>query len=208
MKNLFLALFVFSIVVLVVSIIFVTQLSLYAAAGSLHLAMFSFAMFFIWKKNISETLKSLGVPGDLRKNLKYTLIGLFGIFATLLIVGIAASLLGINDQEKILDKVLDLPLIILVFAFLLAPITEELFFRGMMVQKILERSNPIIAIILSSVVFSLVHFSYESLVEILGVFFIGLILGSIYVKAKSLTPCILIHMIYNLLAIIVMRFLL
>jgi len=208
MKLFFLVLFFISVSVFISSMLIVSPYSIYLSAGSIQLGIFSLAMFFIWEKNLSTTLKSIGFPGNLKKNMMYSAIGLFAIFATLFVVNYLSLYFGFNDQEKVLEKVADLPTAILVVAVLVAPIGEELFFRAFLLTRIANWIAPWAGILISSLIFGLVHFSYGSIMELVGVTLIGIILAIIYLRAKSITPCLAIHMIYNLLAVIVMRFLL
>jgi membrane protease YdiL (CAAX protease family) len=165
-------------------------------SGSIHLGLISVALFFLWDKDLWTTLKGIGFPGDIVKSVIFTIIGLISIVALLLILGIAAIYLGFNDQQKIMDKISGLPWYILVFAVLMAPISEELFFRAFLV--------PRFGVIAPAALFGLSHLAYGSVVEVVGVLAVGLILGYIYKATKSITPCLAAHMIYNLFSISVM----
>ncbi|MFH1520394.1 MAG: type II CAAX endopeptidase family protein [Candidatus Micrarchaeota archaeon] len=223
MKQFFLFLVIFSII-LFLSIIFCNSLHLgicdfleqyYTILGSLaiQLGLFSLGMFFLWKKNLKTTFAEIGFPGNPIKTILFTIAGLILLFGILLLLGIIATLAGFNDQQKVADKVVGLPVIVLLFAVFAAPIAEELFFRAFLVKafdnfflKLIKIPNT--GVIFSSIFFGIAHFAYGSVVEIIGVLAIGLILASIFKISKSITPCILIHMIYNGLSIIVMKFVL
>ncbi|MEW6722738.1 MAG: type II CAAX endopeptidase family protein [Candidatus Micrarchaeota archaeon] len=189
----------------------ITDLSLYLGSAAIHVTILSLAMFFLWKGDLKSTLASVGFPGTLKGAILYTAACLMAIFAMLFVLGAIAIAAGVNDQQKITDKIAGLPLIVLLFAAIGAPITEELFFRGFLVtaseRHLLSLPKPLpalAAIVLSSVVFGLVHLSYGSIVEVIGTFSVGLILGATFRLSKSVTPCILAHMAYNSLALIVM----
>jgi len=169
----------------------------YAASAAIHVGIFSIAMFFLWKKNLNETLSGIGFPGNIRNNILYTIVGLVLVFTTLIIFDVVASALGVDDAEKIVEKVSSLPWYVLLFAIFLAPISEELFFRAFLV--------PRIGMVLSSIAFGLVHVAYGSVVELVGAALIGFILAVILRISRSITPCFLIHIIYNLISITVMR---
>lgn len=196
-KLAFLFLLVLSVLSFVFFLLFLKETYLYE--GSIHLAIFSLAMYLLWKKDLRTTLGSLDFPGDIRKTALFTVAGLAAIFSLLIVLGLVSLAAGFNDQAKIVDKVSDLPLYLLLLAIVLAPITEELFFRAALV--------PRIGIVLSSLVFGVLHVAYGSVVEVVGVFLVGIILAAIYRMSKSVTPCIVIHFIYNLLSIMMMRFL-
>ena len=165
----------------------------YVGAGAIHLTLFSIALFFLWKKDLKTTLVAIGFPGKLKTTLIYSVIGLISVFAVLIILSLLAVYLGFNDQTKVSEKISGLPLVILAFAVFFAPISEELFFRAFL--------SPRVGIIFSSVIFGALHFSYGSIIEIVGVFVVGLLLGFIFEKSKSITPCIIVHLTYNLISI-------
>ena len=206
MKIIFLALFLLSGLIFLASFFVPAEFFIYLSAGGIHLGLFSLAMFFLWKKNLKTTIKSIGFPGKPIPTVIYSIGGLMAIFAAMLVLGIISIMFGFNDQELVANKIADLPLFILAFAVIAAPISEELFFRGFLLGTISRFTNPLIGIIGSSVAFGFVHFAYGSIVEILGTLVIGIILSVVMHKSKSITPCMLIHMSYNLLAVIVMRF--
>ncbi|HMN28216.1 MAG TPA: type II CAAX endopeptidase family protein [Caldilineaceae bacterium] len=92
----------------------------------------------------------------------------------------------------------DLLLLLLLIA-VIAPIAEELFFRGMVYPVMREHWRPTWAIILNAALFSLVHF-----IPILlpGLFLVGLILAWVRERSGSLIPGILLHMAQNGLVVL------
>jgi len=197
MKRLFLVLLAVSILSFAVFLLFLRESYLYDA--SIHLGMLSLAMYFLWQKDLRMTLKSMGFPGSLRDNLLYTVGGLLAIFALLFVLGMAAFFLGFNDQAKVAQKISGLPLYVLAMAVIFAPFSEELLFRAFLV--------PRIGVVFSSLVFGSLHLAYGSVMEVVGVALVGVVLALVFRLSKSITPCILIHLIYNLLSITAMRFL-
>ena len=75
-----------------------------------------------------------------------------------------------------------------------APILEELIFRGVVLKKFLQKYSPTKAIILSSVIFGIAHLNPWQFV---GAFAIGLFIGWIYWKTKSVWPGIFMHFANN-----------
>ncbi len=78
-----------------------------------------------------------------------------------------------------------------------APIIEELIFRGIILDGLLRRYSPVKSIILSSILFGIVHLNPWQFVSAL---IIGLFSGWIYYRTKKLSLSILIHLINNLVA--------
>lgn len=90
--------------------------------------------------------------------------------------------------------------IINIFIMALLPaIGEELFFRGAL-QKTLLRWNkkPWLSILLSSVVFALLHGTFF---KILPIFVLGLMLGTVYYLTRNIWYPIIIHFLNNALAV-------
>lgn len=205
MKNLFIFLFLLSLLLFVPLVVCLisknmcelatTEMYSYIASGSIHLALFSFAMFFLWKGTVRKTLEHLGFPGSLKNTIIYTLGGLATIFTVLFILGLVATLLGFADQQNVMDKIVSLMrstnglIFVVVGAVLIAPISEELFFRAFLL--------PRIGIVFSSLFFGVVHVGYGSIVEIVGAVLMGAVFALIFRSSKSITPCILLHMTYN-----------
>lgn len=88
-----------------------------------------------------------------------------------------------------------------VFAFIAivfaAPILEELIFRGIILDGLLKRYSTLSSIILSSVLFGIVHLNPWQFIAALT---IGIFSGWVYYKTKKLTLSIIIHSVNNLLA--------
>ncbi|HEC45125.1 MAG TPA: CPBP family intramembrane metalloprotease [Bacteroides sp.] len=81
------------------------------------------------------------------------------------------------------------------------PILEELLFRGVILDGFLKRYNPGKAIFWSAFLFGLFHLNPWQFVP--G-FIIGLLLGYIYLKTRSLTTVILVHMVNNTFSYLIM----
>ncbi len=84
-----------------------------------------------------------------------------------------------------------------------APILEELIFRGIILNGLLKRYSPVKSIILSSILFGLVHLNPW---QFIGALIIGVFSGWVYYKTKKLSLSILIHFANNLLAFVGMYF--
>lgn len=203
-RKIFLIVFILSVVSFFPLIYFLHDTYIYEAP--LHLAMFSFAMYFLWKKNLKTTLGSLGIPGDLKRNILYIILGFVLIFIVLPLLSAVLYYYGLNDQSVITEIVMELPVYILAMAIVIAPLSEELLFRALLITKIEKYTrSAILAIVIAAAVFSLFHVSYGSIVQFIGVFVVGLILGFIYRKSGSIIPPMVIHLIYNFFSIMLMR---
>ena len=84
-------------------------------------------------------------------------------------------------------------LLALLYTCVLAPVTEELLFRGFL-MKSLSAVSVRFGIVTSALLFGLMHGNFQQF--ILG-FVMGLFLGKIVARHNSLLPSILVHMAVN-----------
>ena len=83
---------------------------------------------------------------------------------------------------------------------ILAPLAEEIVFRGAILRTLLDmmsKKNHWVAIMISAAIFGAVHGNSAQFVNAL---LMGLILGWMYYRTKSLVPGILLHWVNNTLA--------
>lgn len=153
-------------------------------------------------------LNRLGTP-------KIILIGLAGgIVGYLLcstLVGIPVNkfftnVFGELDAQKAVQDILNLknPLLlsmIIVSACVLAPVIEELLYRGYLYGSIKRFSHPVFAAILSSALFTVIHMNLLALVPL---FVLSLILTWLYEFTKCLWVPILVHAFFNTFNILAM----
>src|SRR5690554_2343922 len=78
-----------------------------------------------------------------------------------------------------------------------APIIEELIFRGIILDGLLQRYSPVKSIFLSSILFGIVHLNPWQFVSAL---IIGIFSGWVYYRTRKLSLSILIHFVNNLVA--------
>ena len=77
---------------------------------------------------------------------------------------------------------------------ILVPIAEELLFRGIITEEIRKVAPDWLAILISGVIFALVH---GNLVQILYVLPFGFLLGASYIWSNSIWVPVLIHVVFN-----------
>lgn len=123
------------------------------------------------------------------------------VYATYLIPGIGMQ----DEMAKILSAIPPTPLNItlLIFAIaIMAPIVEEVLFRGFL-QNALAKYVPFwAAILLSSFLFAVVHLQPYA---ILGLMSLSLAFGYLYHRTGSLRTNIILHMANNAFALLVMH---
>lgn len=90
-------------------------------------------------------------------------------------------------------SVTDLVLLMILIA-VVAPLAEELFFRGMLYPLMRLRWSAVPAIVVNGLIFSLVHV-FPPLLP--GLFFVGMVLAWVRERSGSLIPCVLLHAMQN-----------
>ena len=83
---------------------------------------------------------------------------------------------------------------------IIAPIVEELTFRGLLYQWLRKHTGVWLAVLASGALFSVVHFIPQLF---LGLFLVGVILALVFEWSQSLWVTIALHMLQNSLGIIV-----
>jgi membrane protease YdiL (CAAX protease family) len=82
---------------------------------------------------------------------------------------------------------------------IIAPITEELLFRGIILRGLLSRHRPATAVVVTAILFTVLHLNPWQSVSAL---FLGIVLGWFYVRSGSVAICIFGHAIYNSMVVI------
>ena len=112
------------------------------------------------------------------------------------------NMLTINLQEENMIMNLSIWLLVL-FTVILGPIFEELVFRYVALKEGEEEYSNKKALIIVSITFGLMH---TGIIGIIYAFLIGLILGWLYQKEKSIMYSIVLHMSANLASLFVVDF--
>ena len=87
---------------------------------------------------------------------------------------------------------------------LMAPLAEELVFRGAILRSLLKwNSRPWVAIVISAVLFSAAHMNPAQMPH---TFLIGLLLGWMYWRTNSIVPGVAFHWVNNTVAYVLYNF--
>lgn len=89
------------------------------------------------------------------------------------------------------------PFVNFISVAILAPIVEEVFFRGLIYTRLKAGMNIIVAAILSAIMFGVMH---GEIIWILYAFVVGIMLVWVFETTNSLLPCIVIHIANNSLS--------
>jgi membrane protease YdiL (CAAX protease family) len=121
--------------------------------------------------------------------------------AVLVIIGI----LGIPEQNDVADQLgFDQNTFAAITAALLivvvAPICEEIWFRGFFFAGMRSRLPFLPAALISALIFGAVHLSDANLIAGLQLTILGLVLATVYERTDSLWSNIAVHMFNNAIA--------
>jgi uncharacterized protein len=110
-------------------------------------------------------------------------------------VGLLEHLIPLSGYEEAMFEELGSGTLgAIVLTCILAPVLEEMLFRGIILRSFLVQYSTRKAIIASAVLFGLAHMNIYQ-------FVVGLVLGTVtgwlYEKTRSLLPCIVLHGVYN-----------
>jgi uncharacterized protein len=160
-----------------------------------YVLVFVLAILYGWRRIKREN------PEEKLLRLKKTWVGVFAIsmvptFALLFMLDPIVNLIPMPDWlYRIFAQLLgEQSLSTFIMLCVAAPILEELIFRGIILQGFLKNYSPQKAIIWSSVLFGLVHLNpWQFIPAVL----LGIFIGWIYWKSRSILPCIFIHFVAN-----------
>jgi membrane protease YdiL (CAAX protease family) len=121
-----------------------------------------------------------------------------------LLISVLYDLLVTSDESitiEFTDTGLGLA-IITTLAIVIAPVAEEVFFRGFLFTGIGNRYGYGWGAVISALIFALAHFMQPG--AFVPIFIFGILLAWLYFKTGSIWACIFTHATYNSLALIFM----
>ena len=152
--------------------------------------------------DFSRILKLYSIKYINWKNLGFSII--FPVFtAAIVYYGISGlNVLLMEEDYNMMYDYMDYEnsfLWAFIFIAIVAPIFEELAFRGYLFNQLMNFASPRVTIIATALIFALVHFSF---ISVLWIFPFGLVLGYLRYKYRTLWLGMLVHFIHNLLVLL------
>lgn len=165
-------------------------------------------IFIYIRDNNKDRRNGTFVKYKLNNILKYLLIIPFGVF-NMLWTNYFVALLQLVMPKFMLESYTDTQQIIegggfliqLLTAGIVAPIVEELIFRGLVYRRTKKMTGTIAAAILSAALFGVFHGNW---VQAPYAFIIGIVAVFVYEKFKSIVAPIMLHMSANILSVLIM----
>ncbi len=171
-------------------------------AQSMLFSLVVFAYLVVRGKTLRQAMVELGLRRKaLNRNTLFLALLLFlAVLALEFGIGIFQMVTGIQVPTNVQQVFAGLPFYFIVFTIAVAPINEEILFRGFLV--------PRIGIILSALVFAGLHYiSYNSISEFVAALIFGLLAGYIRNRYRSLYPSIIAHIAINFVGLIALSIL-
>jgi hypothetical protein len=125
-------------------------------------------------------------------------IGLIIGFAMITVVVLPNAILGYYKYDFTLNQIFP-EIFKAILLFLLVAFAEEILFRGYPFQRLIDGTNPLIATLIFSLLFSIAHLQNPNVnsIALINVFLAGVWLSSAYVKTRSLWLPISLHFSWN-----------
>lgn len=102
--------------------------------------------------------------------------------------------------QKAFEELAALPVILVLSVAIIAPVFEEIIFRGIILNGMSRKLNSKVAIVMSALLFAIMHMN---LVQGINAFLLGILLGYIYIRTKSIYLSIFAHFINNTIGIMI-----
>ena len=111
------------------------------------------------------------------------------------LVGAVTEAFPLSDSQKALfDEMAGDDLAATLMACVIAPVVEEMFFRGIVLRSFLHQYGRVPSIVGSALLFGAAHLNiYQGCSAVM----IGSLSGWLYARVRSLVPCIALHASFN-----------
>lgn len=184
----------------------ITNISFTVLYGIQVILMMGVVWFFALHRRKAH-LKDLGLRYyNIGRTIWYSFLSLLAIFlVSFLYVFLMNTVFGMEAPSSKIEVLVEnrsiSSNILLVVVAVIAPFSEEIFFRGFIYSAFKKSWGVNAGLFLSSFLFAIVHLEIYSFIPLL---IIGWILAYLFEKTKSLMPAIFLHGVYNLILILIL----
>lgn len=123
------------------------------------------------------------------------------ISSHLILDPLTSNLPSPEGLRKAFSELIRMPMLLFIMSVVLAPLLEELLFRGIILDGYLKNYSPVNSILISAFLFALIH---GNIAQGIGAFLMGVVAGVLYWRTKSLLFCIALHFSNNFTGYLVM----
>ncbi|HEX7173160.1 MAG TPA: type II CAAX endopeptidase family protein [Candidatus Limnocylindria bacterium] len=166
---------------------------------STQLGLLLVSWLFVFRPNALAGLPSLPGrnPADaVRSGIGWGVVAWIGASLASYVVFFTFEALGLDPQPQAAEQALAVidPVMAVLAIVILAPIAEEIFFRGVIFNAFLREGGRRWAFLGSSALFAVIHLS---LVAAIPIFLLGLALAWVYDRTNNLLAPIAMHIVVN-----------
>jgi membrane protease YdiL (CAAX protease family) len=165
------------------------------------------AAIFLWKR---ISWRSIGFGKFQWNSMAWGCGGLIAVYPLIMLHNIVLFLLGVETQGKTITQIMQVmesPWAFVFSAVILAPLAEEIVFRGFFFAGFRQRYGWVPAVLISSAIFGASHLQ---LVAFIPTFLLGMVMAYAYHRSNSIWPGVIIHFWVNgsslLLTLLAIRF--
>ena len=160
---------------------------------------------FVFRPNALVGLPAFPGPDPsraIRLGLGWGVVAWLGASVASFVAFTVLDALGLDPQPQAAEQALAVidPWLAVIAVVVLAPIAEEVFFRGVVFNALLREGGRRWAFVGSSALFAVIHLS---LVAVLPIFLLGLALAWAYDRTRSLLAPIAMHMAVNGISVVI-----
>ena len=170
------------------------SMSIFYVATFEFLLLIPIAIIFLWRK---VSWKELGFRIFNRNALSLGCGLLVAVYVLVIINNLIMVALGVVTQADVISEILgeiDAPYLFAFVTAIVAPITEEIFFRGFLFKGFREKYGWVNALMFSSIIFALFH---GQLATLIPTFLLGALFAYMYQRTESVYPGMILHFMVN-----------
>lgn len=165
---------------------------------STQAALLLVTWFFVVRPNALAGVSIPGpdMPAAIRTGIGWGIAGWLVATVVSAVVVVALDAIGVEATPQAAEQALSQidPWLAVLALVIVAPIAEEVFFRGVVFNAWLRESGRRAAYIGSSVLFGVIHLNLVAFVPIVV---LGLILAWVYERTRNLVAPIVVHAVFN-----------
>jgi len=188
-------------------------------------AILCIAMLLLTLKVFKHDFKKINLWGRFYLQMLVGVLCTFGaaIAGNMIVMTLGTTEVAMN-QELIESALATMPVVMIITIVLFAPIVEEIIFRLVLMNLIKWKVyvpqesdtrfirtlkevfswKPVYSLILSSLIFGLIHVLVGGLIHIIPYFLMGLVFGYFYLRNKNIWHVTVLHILHNGLTVVLM----
>jgi membrane protease YdiL (CAAX protease family) len=161
-------------------------------------------MVFLWIPKVEKKMASIGLGKFKRRHLAWGVLVYLLVLVASSISGFVLQSIGLPSLRSLQPLIKGYNFVTLFGLFLTGTVLEEIFYRGYLIERmtILTRHRWVAAFV-SWLLFTLVHLKFFGLGPTIDTSVISAALVLLYMKEKSIWPCIVVHGINDVLAFLI-----